>query len=575
MVSAGKSVISILISLFILPTVSGQVMDHWAFDSLHIPFLGVNNELSDPVIVAIVDDGFNLSHQAIRDFIYKDPVEVEGNQLDDDGNGFADDISGWDISDMDNDVSVPEGKEDIYYHGTYIASLVSQVARLAYGERATERVRILPIKVLSDEAGKTYLKDGYRGIEYAIKAGADIICCAWSGGIAGEEEKAIIRNAIKQGILVVASAGNFNSEEIVDPAALPGVLTVAGLDSLLRKEAYSNYGMRVDISVPSSNIPGAHPDKENAFIRESGTSAATALTSGCAAVLMAESGRRDSEVIIQAILNSSTPFSKEIKGYGGKMGSGILNLHVALEYMNSDLMENSYFSSLRSKGTIFAGRATTHHLWKVSPPGGYHGFYLDMDASEIHQPARHRVDISVGDTLWNSYMLDHLPERLFVPAPEFQIQLIAGRIRKKDFFQVGYQGKTIDSTTIFCSGTRWVEQEEGSLEDGSGENTYANKSSCRWIIEVPAGKKITFRFQEMDTEANVDYVYLFDGKSALMENVIAQFSGSNIPPVVTSRTNQVLVWFVTDADRAGQGWKFHYNAVEEVPEYSIKMLQKQ
>ena len=506
MVSAGKSVISILLSLFSIPGIYGQVMEHWAYDSLHIPRLEITMENHDPVVVAIVDDGFRLSHKAIREFIYEDPIEVLGNQLDDDGDGYTDDVRGWDISDMDNDVSVPEGKADVYYHGTYIASLVSQVARLAYGESAPEKIRILPVKVLSDQAGRTYLKDGYKGIEYAIEAGADIICCAWTGGFAGEQEQEIIRRANEQGILVVASAGNFNMEEIADPAALPGVLTVAGLDSLFQKEAHSNYGMRVDISAPSSQVPGAHPDQDNAYIRESGTSGAAALTSGVAAVLMAESGVREGGIIIKTLVNSSTPFSAGISGYGGKMGAGILNLQDALEYMSSERTDNRFFSSGRPKGTIYAGRETKDPGWSVDPPGGYHGFFLEMDASGVRQPGKHRVDISVADTLWNSYQLDHLPERLFVPAPAFHIRLEPGRFRKKDLFQARYYGKTIDSTSIFCSGTKYIRHEEGVLTDGSGEHNYASRSSCRWIIEVPAGKKITFRFDEMDTEANADHV---------------------------------------------------------------------
>ena len=116
-----------------MPGIYGQVMEHWAYDSLHIPRLEITMENHDPVVVAIVDDGFRLSHKAIREFIYEDPIEVAGNQLDDDGNGYTDDVRGWDISDMDNDGSVPEGKADVYYHGTYIASLVNHVWPMATG----------------------------------------------------------------------------------------------------------------------------------------------------------------------------------------------------------------------------------------------------------------------------------------------------------------------------------------------------------------------------------------------------------------------------------------------------------
>lgn len=71
--------------------------------------------------------------------------------------------------------------------------------------------KIIPIKVLSDRARNTYLADGYKGIRYACEMGADIICCAWSGGSPTEEDKAIINKAIQNGTIIVASAGNFAS----------------------------------------------------------------------------------------------------------------------------------------------------------------------------------------------------------------------------------------------------------------------------------------------------------------------------------------------------------------------------
>jgi len=66
----------------------------------------------------------------------------------------------------------------------------------------------------------------------------------------------------------------------------------------------------------------------------------------------------------------------------------------------------------------------------------------------------------------------------------------------------------------------------------------------------------------MDTQPNVDFVYLVDGKTAIPENIFAKFSGQNIPPVVVSRTNEVLIWFVTDKLLTGKGWRVHFEATE-------------
>ena len=67
---------------------------------------------------------------------------------------------------------------------------------------------------------------------------------------------------------------------------------------------------------------------------------------------------------------------------------------------------------------------------------------------------------------------------------------------------------------------------------------------------------------DIDTQPNVDFVYFVDGKTAIQENFIAKFIGQNLPPVVVSRTNEVLIWFVTDKTATGQGWEFSYETVE-------------
>jgi len=168
----------------------------------------------------------------------------------------------------------------------------------------------------------------------------------------------------------------------------------------------------------------------------------------------------------------------------------------------------------------------------------------------------------VNDSVWNSYNLSNIPPQIFVPSSSLKLVMESTSLRKKDLFKINFHGKTVDSTSLYCSDTRYLDLESGRIEDGSGENNYANKCSCRWIITVPPGKRIKFTFDQMDTQANVDYVYLVDGQTAIPENFIAIFSGQNIPPVVYSRTNEVLVWFVTDKSSTGQGWQLHYETVE-------------
>ena len=181
---------------------------------------------------------------------------------------------------------------------------------------------------------------------------------------------------------------------------------------------------------------------------------------------------------------------------------------------------------------------------------------------KIKKPEKHSFSIVVNDTVWNEYNLSKVPLQLFIPSSSLRVKVENTSFRKNDLLKISYQGKTIDSTRLYCSGTHYRNQVSGSIDDGSGENNYTNNCSCRWIITVPEGKRIKFTFDQMDTQPNIDFVYLVDGKTAIPENFIAKFSGQNIPPVVVSRTNEVLVWFVTDSSSTGQGWQFQYETLE-------------
>jgi len=197
----------------------------------------------------------------------------------------VDDIHGWDASDGDNDVTLPKGRETEFYHGTYIAGIITTVFEQYYGAESAKYLKIMPVKVLSDKAKNTYLADGYKGIKYASDIGVDIICCAWSGGAASNEEKEIVRNAIAKGIVIVGSAGNFYSEKVETPSALPGVISVAAVDSAFRKVKASNFEMRVDMSAPGEKVYGAYPVADNAYSYFDGTSPASAIIAGSMTVL--------------------------------------------------------------------------------------------------------------------------------------------------------------------------------------------------------------------------------------------------------------------------------------------------
>lgn len=555
--------ITLMFACFFLNQLYGQIALNKQFDSynlISIPSINFN-ESQTTITIAVIDDGFNLEHETLKGFIYSNEAEVPGNQIDDDGNGYIDDVHGWDIADDDNNVTLPKGRDRDFYHGTYIASIILEIGKRSFIKKSIP-FNIIPIKVIEDDAHQFYIKNGYQALRYAMTLSPNIICMAWSGGTPTPEEKRLIQEAHSKGILLIASAGNLGSQTVGYPAIFEEVYAVAALDTLTHKLQVSNYGQEIDISTIGQNIKGAHPQQSNAYFTEDGTSQATAIVTGSAAILLSQKPTASAEEIKRALTNSSTPFSKNMSYYGGKLGSGILNLSQALAYLEKSNYRDQFHSPFRTKGSIEINKSSLSTQWEINPWGGFHHFTISPDITNIKKPEKHILDILVADTVWNSYRYCDIPKKLVLPNNKITLQTFPEHYSKKDIIEINFSSLPIDSSTLYCKELTHVQIDKGAFSDGSGSAPYANNCSCRWLIEAPEGKRIKFNFDLMNTEPNIDYVYLADGSTVVPEKIIAKFSGNTLPPEVTSRSNQVIVWFVTDNANNQDGWHLNYEFID-------------
>lgn len=539
-----------------IDTAKSLNLSSWAFEALNIPSLDPN--VKEEIIVAVIDDGFLLSHNSLKGYIYTNENEIPGNGIDDDKNGYIDDYKGWDVSDNDNDVGISKSNETSHYHGTFIASLVSRIISESFGDKTKNKIRILPIKVLSDHAQTTAIIDGYQGIKYAIAMNADIICTAWSGGIPTSEEKAILIEALQKNILIIGSAGNTNQENVDFPASTTGIHAVAALDTLLKKTADSNYGMKIDLALPGEKVRAAHPTAKNAYFYGRGTSAAAGLAVGCASVLKSIKPSSNPSEIIEALKNTATPLDSINNSYCGKLGSGLPNLSQAVTYLLEPDERAMYFNPTRPEGTIYINSKNKRNEWSINPWGAYQSINIIPEVIK-RKDEQKKVSLYSEDNLAFQGTLMEMKGGVQIPGSKASIVFPTNQ--KKHLpseLKLNYYVETIDSTTLYCGETVYIENQEGTITDNSGDENYANKCSCTWNISMPESTQIEFRFSEFDTEAKVDFVWLFDGNSTNPENIIAKFSGSELPPVVTSRTNNVTIWFVTDSKHTGGGWTLHY-----------------
>ena len=237
------------------------------------------------IVVAVIDTGIDTNHPDLKANIWKNPNEIPNNNKDDDGNGFIDDIHGWNFVKNNNKV------KDTHGHGTHIAGIIGAVGGNGIGlSGVAPKVSLMALKYYSpNDNGKNNLRNTVKAIQYAIKNGAHIINYSGGGLDGSEQEKQAIQKAEKKGILFVAAAGNEKSnmdKRKYYPASyqLSNILPVTATDPSDKVLQSSNWGKTVHKSAPGINILSTLPNGK--YGRMTGTSQATAVATGAAVLVM-------------------------------------------------------------------------------------------------------------------------------------------------------------------------------------------------------------------------------------------------------------------------------------------------
>ncbi len=238
------------------------------------------------VVVAVLDSGIDMRHPDLVGNLWTNPGE-RLNGIDDDQNGYVDDIHGWNFVSDTNDPTA----DDSSYHGTHVAGTIGAVGNNKIGISGhAQEVQLMALKFLS-AAGSGYISHAIRGIDYAIAKGARIINNSWGSSSRSQALAEAISRAEAAGILFVAAAGNNgsnNNKTAFYPANFPqaNVISVAATTSNDELAGFSNYGpTAVHLAAPGAEIFSTK--NGNAYQVLSGTSMATPLVSGVLAMMVA------------------------------------------------------------------------------------------------------------------------------------------------------------------------------------------------------------------------------------------------------------------------------------------------
>jgi fibronectin type 3 domain-containing protein len=319
------------------------------------------NDPATVPLVGIVDTGVDRYHEDLEGEIWINPGEIPDNGIDDDHNGYVDDVWGWDFSGDSTEICEDHDPADTHGHGTHCAGIVAAVRDNGTGiSGIVSPCRIMAIKIFPN----AYSSVGAQGIVYAADMGCDVINMSWGSAFPSKVLQDALDYAASRSVLPVAAAGNDSSQTLNYPAAYDGVLTVGASDSKDRVTPFSSYGEHVEVVAPGEDIlslraagtdmyaengfPGVHIVNQKYYLAD-GTSMAAPCVTGVAAYLLAVSpgmtAARTAEIIEQSADDLLYPYGGDSLYSPGKdiySGYGRVNLASALQLVSGRMAKIDY-----------------------------------------------------------------------------------------------------------------------------------------------------------------------------------------------------------------------------------------
>ena len=320
--------------------------EQWNLSLIGMPEAWAIERGNPEVIIAVVDTGFDYTHEDLASQTWVNADEIPDNGIDDDNNGYIDDVRGWDFSEppsSDGSGTSQNGDNDPIDesgHGTHVTGIIGAAVDNNVGIAGIAwNCTLMPIR----GAGVEGIRDdrSSAAIVYAVDNGARVINMSWGG----RQRSFVLRDAVDyayaRGVVMVAASGNASEGASIFPAGYRKVISVAATEQHKRKFYQSNFGAAIDIGAPGNVIVSTHIN--NRYRPLSGTSMATAHVSGVAALIISKRPSLTHQEVRQILLATTDPIteSPELVGAGNLnaaralMASGTLQSHILLPEAHS------------------------------------------------------------------------------------------------------------------------------------------------------------------------------------------------------------------------------------------------
>lgn len=388
------------------------------------------------VVVAVIDTGLDWHHLDLApENLWRNPGEIPGNGVDDDGNGYVDDVIGWDFYGNDGKPWDHDG------HGTFVAGIIAAAWNNGAGIAGINpKARIMVLKALNNfgHSRASYLAEA---LTYAADHGARVINLSVGGRGTTEVEREAIRYAWSRGAVVVVAAGN-KSVDTADYglAAVPESLVVAATGFDDERAPFSNWGAQVDLAAPGMDIlslrarrtdlmrdlpgveyqPGAaYVGADRRYYRTSGTSFAAPIVAGVASLLFTQDPSLTNEDVVRILLHSARDV--EQPGVDQYTGYGLVDARAALAHLAE---KPEFFVTARIRDVAVASRdgGQVVRVLGTADADGFRRAWLELGAGR-EPTAWKRVGAELEAPVRDG-VLGEIPAREFAGSPVWQLRLV-------------------------------------------------------------------------------------------------------------------------------------------------------
>jgi len=322
----------------------------WSLNAIGAPEAWAQGYRGQGVVVAVIDTGVDRSHPDLQNSIWRNADEIAGDGRDNDGNGFIDDVFGWNFG--DNNANTQDGNG----HGTHVAGTIVAARDEVGATGVAYEAKVMPVRVLgADGSGSDYAVA--RGIRYAVDNQADVINLSLGSDAYSTTLLDALDYAARHDVLVVAAAGNEGAAQPSYPARfsdrLGNVISVGAYDRSNRVASFSNApggtGI-VQVGAPGVDIYSSLPGQR--YVRWNGTSMASPHVAGLAALMLSANPQLTAAEVRSVLVAGA---NRTLVASGAQ--AGMAGVNAATAVAQARVTQSTGTSSVRGTTAIAASTA--------------------------------------------------------------------------------------------------------------------------------------------------------------------------------------------------------------------------